>query len=69
MKIFSIHTTDKGLARELQQINNKMTTQLKKKTGNGFGTVSKEDIPMAISTWKSVQHLVIGEMQFKTAMR
>lgn len=30
VEIFSVHTTDKELTKELQQINNKKATQLKK---------------------------------------
>ena len=69
VKIFSVHTTDKELTKELQQINNKKATQ--KKMAKDFEqTILKEDIQMANKYMKKCSTaLVIVEMQFKTTMR
>ena len=71
VEIFSVHTTDKELTKELQQINNKKATQLKKKLAKDFEqTLLKEDIQMANKYMKNCSTaLVIVEMQFKTTMR
>lgn len=70
MKIFSIHTTDRALTKELQKINNLKKTQLKK-IGKWFWTDTFQGRRMNGRNCmkRCSTAVVIRGMQFKTTKR